>query len=88
MKGLPMNHPRYHALKADCERVRSSANRCWIDYIIEEAAENASFTIQVEKAAPADQWDSLFTGSIGVLLSGGEYNKRVRVFFAVRGITY
>ena len=90
--GLPspaqVNRSRYDALKAACERVRHSGNRCWIDYIIEEAAENASFTIEVEKAASADQWDRLFTGSIGSMLSTGSYDKRVRVFFATRGITY
>jgi len=79
---------RYEALTAACERIRSSANRCWVRHVIDEAAENASFTIEVEKAAPAEQWDSLFVGSIGCLLAGGEYNANVVKFFAARGISY
>ena len=79
---------RHDALKAGCERVRSSANRCWINHIIDEAAANADLTINVEKAAPAEDWDRLFTGSIGVLLAYGDYNRHVKSFFTTRGISY
>lgn len=79
---------RYDALLAGCESLKSSANRCWVNYVIEEAAENASFTIEVEKAATPEDWDRLFVGSIGSLLASGDYSKPVVKFFAARGISF
>lgn len=79
---------RYDELNAACERLRSSANRCWVGNIIAEAADNASFTIEVEKAAPAEDWDRLFVGSIATMLACGDYNANVCKFFAARGISY
>jgi hypothetical protein len=77
---------RYDALLADCAKLRSRDNRRAIDLIIDSACDNANYTIDVEKAAPAEQWDSLFVGSIGGLLAGGDYNTNVVKFFAARGI--
>lgn len=79
---------RYDSLLADCAKLRSRDNRRAIDLIIDSACDNANYTIDVEKAAPAEDWDRLFVGSIGNLLAFNEYNANVRKFFTSRGISY
>lgn len=79
---------RYDALLADCAKLSSRDNRRAIDLIIDEAMDNANYTIDVEKAAPREDWDRLFVGTIASLLACGDYNANVRKFFAARGISF
>lgn len=77
---------RYEDLMDASNRVRNYDNKMAIMQIVWEAADNASDTVNIEKAAPAEDWDRLFVGTIGVLLASGEYNKQVIQFFAKRGV--
>ena len=83
-----MRNARYYALLAGCEKVKSPANRKAIDLIIDEACDNANYTIYTEKAAELDEWDGLFVRSIATLLACGDHNANVRKFFVARGINY
>lgn len=81
-------YDRYDALLADCAKLRSRDNRRAIDLIIDEAMDNANYTVDVEKAAGREDWDRIFAGTIGSLLASGDYNANVRKFFTARGINY
>lgn len=83
-----MSNLRFDALMAAAGKIRSIPNRVDAYHIIDEAAANADYTIHAEKAAPESDWDRLFTGSIGVLLSHGDYSRHVVSFFATRGISF
>jgi len=61
------------------------ANAQAIQYILEQAELNATQTMN-EKTDLT--WDQLFYGSVGSMLSMGDYNRHVVAFFHFRGITY
>jgi hypothetical protein len=82
------NNLRYDAFQAMARKIKSRANRYAVQDIIGSAYDNANATVSTETAVTERQWDSIFTGSIGVLLSTGEYNHQVVAFFTTRGITY
>jgi len=79
---------KYDALTAAAKKITSAANRYTILDLIGSGHDNANATIYDEKAQPASEWDNMFTGSIGALLSTGEYNRHVVSFFTTRGITF
>jgi hypothetical protein len=82
------NNLRYDAFQAMARKIKSRANRYAVQDIIGSAYDNANATVYIETDVTERQWDSIFTGSIGVLLSTGEYNQQVVAFFTTRGITY
>jgi hypothetical protein len=82
------NNLRYDAFQAMARKIKSRANRYAAQDIIGSAYDNANATVSIETAVTERQWDSIFTGSIGVLLSTGEHNQQVVAFFTTRGITY
>jgi hypothetical protein len=82
------NNLRYDAFQAMAKKINSRANRHVAQDIIGSAYDNANATVYSEKSVTEREWDSIFTGSIGELLSTGEYNHHVVAFFTTRGITY
>ena len=82
------NNLRYDAFLAMAKKIKSNDNRYVAQDIIGSAYDNANATVYIEKGVTECQWDSIFTGTIGELLSTGEYNHQVVAFFTTRGITY
>lgn len=52
-----------------------------LDDIIDSARVNADDTVDVEKEAKPNEWDSIFKGTVESILSSGETNHRVHEFF-------
>jgi hypothetical protein len=82
------NSLKYDAFQVMAKKIKSNSNRYIVQDIIGSAYDNANATVYIEKGVTESQWDSIFTGSIGELLSTGEYNHQVVAFFTTRGITY
>jgi hypothetical protein len=82
------NSLRYDAFQVMAKKIKSRTNRCIAQDIIGSAYDNANATVHIEKSVTEREWDSIFTGTIGELLSTGEYNHQVVAFFTTRGITY
>jgi hypothetical protein len=83
-----MSQAHFDTLIAAAAKIKSFDNRKAVTYILNQAFGNADSTVFEEKAAPASDWDCIFVGSIGVILSGNEYNRYVVSFFTTRGINY
>lgn len=62
------------------EKIEDRELRYAIQDVIDDARINANDTIDVEKAAKGNEWDSIFRGSIETLLSDGK-SPEVRAFF-------
>lgn len=73
-------------LFAESDKVKNLANRETINSLIDSGRINANDTVFLEKAAPVEEWETIFKGSIGTLLASGSYNHRVVAWFAKRGI--
>lgn len=77
---------RYKVLSADAARLKTKALRDTAENLIESGRVNADETVHVEKAATEEQWDTIFEGSIGSLLSTGEYGRPALNWFNKRSI--
>jgi hypothetical protein len=71
----------YETLQAACDKIADNATRQRVDYLIDQGRDNATFTIETEKAAPAEDWERLFKGTIELLLSCEDFSEEVRTFF-------
>ena len=69
------------------KRIQSPTNRAFATRVIEQAALNAVHTIQDEHM-DASSYESLFRGSVGVLICDAGVDKHVVAFFVKHGITY
>lgn len=77
----------YHALCKDAGKLRGAELRADVEQLIDSAYTNANDTIYVEKAAHSKEWDRIFTGSLGGLLTERGVDPRTIAWFAKRGIT-
>ena len=79
---------RYTELDYQAGKIRNDAMRVSIEYILEQAWDNAEQTVFVEKERTVAEWDDIFIGSIQCILAYGTYKARTVAWFAKRGITF
>ena len=72
-------------LYAACKKLKNAANRAAVEYIINCGEVNASDTVA---RSDESEWERIAIGTIGSMLSSGEYNHHVTRFFESRGISY
>lgn len=56
-------------------------------HLLMSAADNAGLTVNIEKAAPVSEWNSIFIGSLESLLCTGEQSPAVVAWFKSHNIS-
>lgn len=79
---------RYETLVKEAHKIKSEANRWAVQNIIYSADDNAGQSISDDKDRTAADYDWIFAGSIGSILSTGEHSAQICKWFETRGISY
>ena len=77
----------YNKLCNESLKLKSKTNSRRIQYLLDQAADNAGLTVCIEKAAPVEQWHSVFIATLESLLCTNKEPAAVVKWFQRRNIT-
>jgi hypothetical protein len=77
----------YESLCKQALKLKGETNSRRVQYLLDQAADNAGLTVCIEKAAPVEQWHSVFVATLESLLCTNKEPAAVINWFQRRNIT-